>query len=88
MLSGCNQKRTAHYACRSADLNLMPVAATTNGFIFQIIDSLMESIASMYLLGLKRGLAILLIFRLPGILSVWKCTHESRAATLLYFSKC
>ena len=27
----------------------------------------MESIASMYLLELKRGLAILLIFRLPGI---------------------
>ena len=59
----------------------MPVTATTNGFIFQIIDSLMESIASMYLLELKRGLSILLIFRLPGILPVWKRTHESRAAT-------
>ena len=37
------KKYTAHYACRNADLNLMLVGATTNGFIFQIIDSLMES---------------------------------------------
>ena len=33
----------AHYACRNAALNLIPVTGTTNGFIFQIINSLMES---------------------------------------------
>ena len=59
----------------------MLVTATTNGFIFQIIDSFMESIAIMYLLELKRGLSILLIFRQPGILPVWKRARESRSAT-------
>ena len=34
---------TAHYACRNAVLNLTPVTGTTNGFIFQIINSLIES---------------------------------------------
>ena len=34
---------TAHYACRNAALNLTPVTGTTNGFIFQIISSLIES---------------------------------------------
>ena len=35
---------TAHYVCRNAKLNLTPVAGTTiNGFIFQIINSLIES---------------------------------------------
>ena len=34
---------TAHYACRNAALNLTPVTGTTNGFIFQIIHSLIES---------------------------------------------
>ena len=34
---------TAHYACRKAALNLTPVTGTTNGFIFQIINSLIES---------------------------------------------
>ena len=34
---------TAHYACRNAALNLTPVTGTSNGFIFQIINSLMES---------------------------------------------
>ena len=38
-----NKKITAHYACRNADLNLLLIAATTNRFSFQIIDSLMES---------------------------------------------
>ena len=33
---------TAHYACRNAALNLTPVTGTTNGFIFQIINSLIE----------------------------------------------
>ena len=33
----------ARYACRNADLNLIQVAGTTNGFIFQIINSLIES---------------------------------------------
>ena len=33
----------AHYACRNAALNLTPVTGTTNGFIFQIINSLIES---------------------------------------------
>ena len=35
----CSEKFTAHYACRNADLNWRLVAATANGFIFQIIDS-------------------------------------------------
>ena len=34
---------TAHYACSNSDLNLTPVTGTTNGFIFQIISSLIES---------------------------------------------
>ena len=34
---------TAYYACRNAVLNLTPVTGTTNGFIFQIINSLIES---------------------------------------------
>ena len=34
---------TAHYACRNAALNLTPVTGTTDGFIFQIINSLIES---------------------------------------------
>ena len=34
---------TAHYACRNAALNLTPVTGKTNGFIFQIINSLIES---------------------------------------------
>ena len=34
---------TAHYACRNADVNLTPVTGTTNGFIFLIINSLIES---------------------------------------------
>ena len=32
-----------HYACRNAALNLTPVKGTTNGFIFQIINSLIGS---------------------------------------------
>ena len=34
---------TAHYPCRNAALNLTPVTGTTNGFIFRIINSLIES---------------------------------------------
>ena len=34
---------TAHYACSNSDLNLTLVTGTTNGFIFQIINSLIES---------------------------------------------
>ena len=34
---------TAHYACRNADLNLTLVTGTANGFVFQIINSLLES---------------------------------------------
>ena len=34
---------TARYASRNATLNLTPVTGTTNGFIFQIINSLIES---------------------------------------------
>ena len=34
---------TAHYACRNDALNLTPVTGTTNEFIFQIINSLIES---------------------------------------------
>ena len=33
---------TAHYACRNADLNLTVVRVMTNGFIFQLINSLIE----------------------------------------------
>ena len=32
----------AHYACRNVALNLTPVTGTTNGLIFQIINSLIE----------------------------------------------
>ena len=35
---------TAYYACRNVALNLTPVTGTTNGFIFQIINSLIESL--------------------------------------------
>ena len=38
------KKFTARYLCRNEDLNLILVAATTNGFLFQIVDSLMASI--------------------------------------------
>ena len=43
--SSCKMFRifTAHYACRNDALNLTPVTGTTNGFIFQIINSLIES---------------------------------------------
>ena len=34
---------TAHYACSNSDLNLQPVTRTTNGFIFPVINSLIES---------------------------------------------
>ena len=34
---------TAHYGCRNAALNLTPVTGMTNGLIFQIINSLVES---------------------------------------------
>ena len=34
---------TAQYACRNADLNFTLVTGTTNGLIFQIINSLIES---------------------------------------------
>ena len=34
---------TAYYVCRNAALNLTPVTGTTNGLIFQIINSLTES---------------------------------------------
>ena len=33
----------AHYACCNSDLNLTPVTGTTKRFIFQIINSLIES---------------------------------------------
>ena len=33
---------TAHYACTNAALNLTSVTGTSNGFIFQIINSLLE----------------------------------------------
>ena len=35
---------TSHYACGNFDLNLTPVTGTTNGLIFQIINSLIESL--------------------------------------------
>ena len=34
---------TAHYACSNSDLNLTLVTGTTNEFIYQIINSLIES---------------------------------------------
>ena len=34
---------TAHYVCSKSDLKLTPVRRMTNGFIFQIINSLIES---------------------------------------------
>ena len=38
------EKLTDHYACKNADLNLRLVVATSNRFIFQIIDSLIQSL--------------------------------------------
>ena len=35
---------TAYYVCRNAALNLTPVTGTTNGFIFQIINSQLNSL--------------------------------------------
>ena len=40
---GSHNKLTAYYACKNADLNLILVAAMTNGVMFQIINSLMEA---------------------------------------------
>ena len=40
---GSRKRFTAHYPCRNAALNLTPVMGTTNGFIFQVINSLIES---------------------------------------------
>ena len=37
------EKFTAHYSCKNADLNFTLVALMSNRFIFQIIDSLMQS---------------------------------------------
>ena len=34
---------TAHYACSNSDLNLTLIMGTTNEFIFEIINSLIES---------------------------------------------
>ena len=34
---------TARYTCSNSDLNLTLVTGTTNGFIFQMINSLIES---------------------------------------------
>ena len=39
----CPKLFTARYAFSNSDLNLTPVTGTTNGFIFQIINSLIES---------------------------------------------
>ena len=38
-----HEKSAAHYKCRNADLNFILVQAMTNGFTFQIINSLMKS---------------------------------------------
>ena len=43
ILTSSRKSFTAHYACSNSDLNLTPVTETTNGFIFQIIHSLIES---------------------------------------------
>ena len=43
ILRSCSQTLTAHYARRNADLNFTLVTGMTNGFLFQIINSLMES---------------------------------------------
>ena len=39
----CRKIFTVHYACKNADLNLTLVSGATNAFIFQIINSLIES---------------------------------------------
>ena len=39
----CRKIFTAYYACRNDALNLTPVTGTTNEFIFQIINSQIES---------------------------------------------
>ena len=59
-----SKKITARYECRNADLNV----AMTNGFIFQIIDLLMESLG-VYLTWLvcKLDLLILVVIPIPCI---------------------
>lgn len=44
ILRSCSQTLTAHYACRNANLNFTQVMGMTNRFLFQIINSLIESI--------------------------------------------
>ena len=44
ILRSCSQTLTAHYACRNADLNFTLVTGMTNRFLFQRINSLIESI--------------------------------------------
>ena len=43
ILTSSRKLFTAHYACSNSDLNLTPVTGKTNGFIIQIINSLIES---------------------------------------------
>ena len=43
--SGRFGKYTVHYTCGNVDLNLILVVAMTNGFICQIIDSLMYTVS-------------------------------------------
>ena len=44
---GSRKILTAHCACWSADLNLTLVTGRTKGFIFQIINSLIESLIEL-----------------------------------------
>ena len=39
---GSHNKLTAYYGCSNADLNLILAAATTDRFMFQLINSLMK----------------------------------------------
>ena len=43
-----HKKFTTHYTCWNADLNLILVVAKTDGFIFQIINLLIETMRGMF----------------------------------------
>ena len=51
ILTRCHETFATHYTCRKTDLNLTIAAATTNGFILQIINSLIAVRLTWFHLG-------------------------------------
>ena len=70
---------TAHYACRNAALNLTPVTGTTNGFIFQIINSLIESWGvRLTWFDCNKGLTVIRFFLLECFLPLYMYFVEKK----------